>query len=79
MAVHTKELSFQSQHTELEQLQKSRSTTAPSQDTKEEEEIATMATSPNHTLHTNTATLEGSGDTPQTSVSSACFQSDAFT
>lgn len=79
MAVHTKELSLQSQETELERLEKSQSTTAPSQDTEQEEEIATKATSPDPTLDISTASLEGSGGTRQTSVSSACFQSDAFT
>ena len=82
MAVHTKELSRQSRQTELERVDNSRSTTAPFQDTEEEEEVTTQATSPaapDHTLDIDTSNLEGSRDTRSTSVSFACFQSDAFT
>ena len=74
MAVHTKHLPPQSQQTTVEQLDKSRSITALTQEAEEQEGVADMETSTDHTLEGDTAILEGCGDSRSTCVRISCFR-----
>ena len=73
MAVHTKHLSHQSQQTTLEQVDKSRSITAPTQDPEEQAGVADMETSTDHKVG-DTAILEARGDPRSISVRFSRFR-----
>lgn len=72
MAVHTLKFSRQRRRATREQFHESRSTTPPSQITKEKEGVADMESSSDRTLDMDTANSEGCEDPPVTPVSSAC-------